>query len=354
MVEEHARKRLAEEVTRLDKKFGHKTGGLGSDIYHLNVVPTGVLALDYALQIGGWPLGHAVEVYGPPDIGKTSSIGYNAIASAQRQGKLCGIIALEPGFDQDWAVKNGVNPEMVAIARPSTGEDAFTILHEWVTGDLIDFILFDSIGAVLKATETGAEGKPMQGGQSSLITWGVKRIMQPLWKSNKTVIFLNQIRDDMNARYAGQVDSPGGHALKHCVSIRVQLRPGRERYYEGSGDDAVLVGKQLIAVVKRNKLAEGTDIRAVFDFYQKDTDDHSVGVDAFADITNTCTKAGIITRSGGWYQHPFFPDGKLQGKVKIAAFLEENPEIADQLREEVLHSIAGKPSDEDEQETTSD
>jgi len=337
--------RLDDEVKRLDKKYGHKTGGIGSDQYELNVIPTGILALDHALGIGGWPRGEAVEIYGPPDIGKTTVLGFNAIKQAQAQGLLCGIIALEPGFDSQWAEKNGVDPDRVAIARPNNGEDAFNILHEWVTGDLIDCILFDSIGAVLKASEAEEGGKPMQGGQSSLITWGVKRILVPLWKSNKLVIFLNQIRDDMKARHPGVYDSPGGHALKHGVAVRVQLRPGKDTYKDKFGGDDIIVGRQLIAVVKRNKKSEGTNARAVFDFYQRDTKDHSVGVDVVTDVTNTCIKTGVIERAGAYYRHSLFPDSQVQGRKGVEDAVRFAPELLEELRTDVLLSMRSDESE---------
>lgn len=331
---------LQAERTRLDKNYGFKTGALASQEYKLNVVPTGILALDYALGTGGWPLGHPVEVFGPPDIGKSSVLGFNAIKQAQKEGKTCGIIALEPSFDKEWAIKNGIDPELVIIARPDTGEDAFAILHDWVTGDIIDFILFDSVGAVLREKEQDTNGKANVGGQSSLITWGIKRILVPAWKNNKGVILLNQVRDNMNSRIPGLVDSPGGWALKHSCPIRVELKPGRDRYTErsGTGKDAhdVIVGRQIVAIVQRNKLSEGTQHRARFDFYQKEVEDHPLGVDATADLLATATRTNVIEKAGAWYRHEVFPEGQLNGKKAVDEFVKENPEVVDDLRKQVL------------------
>src|SRR4051812_46314555 len=118
------KKIASKEAARLEEKYGLKAGSVGSKKFKLNVVPTGSLALDYELGTGGWPLGHPVEIFGPPDIGKSSVIGFNAIRNAQNQGLLCGIIALEPGFDPDWALKNNVDPSTVVVARPDNGEEA--------------------------------------------------------------------------------------------------------------------------------------------------------------------------------------------------------------------------------------
>lgn len=343
---EAMQKRLAQEVAELDKKFGHRTGGLGSDDHPLNVISTGILSLDYALGTGGWPLGHPIEVYGPPDIGKSSVLGLSAIRNAQAEGKLCGIIALEPGFDKEWVYKNGVDPDMVVIARPNDGEEAFQILHRWIKGDLVDWILFDSVGAMLKGSEVKDDGKPNQGGQAGLITWGVKRSLVPLWKQNKGLMFLNQIRDDMSSPYPGQYDSPGGWAIKHGAVVRVQLRPHREKFTvrEGDGKDAhdVTVGRKLVAVVKRNKLTEGSDQRASFDFYSKETDEHPIGVDLATDVLNTCLAVGVIRKGGAWYNHESFPKGKINSKDSVKEFISDKPEVVKQLRDEALEIMVQK------------
>jgi recombination protein RecA len=335
--------KLQKEVERLNKKYGHKTGALGSEDYKLNVIPTGVLALDYALGTGGWPLGHPVEVFGPPDIGKSSIIGFSAIRQAQSRGKLCGIVALEPGFDQEWAEENGVNPEVTLIARPDTGEDAFSILHDWVTSDVIDYIVFDSIGAVLRKSETETDGKAAQAGQAGLITWGVKRILQPAWKNNTGIMFLNQVRDVMGA-HIPLLDSPGGHALEHSCAMRVQLKPGRERYQEKEGEDSIMVGRELVAVVVRNKMSKGTNRRARFDFYQKETDDHEVGIDSASDLLHTGLKTGTIRAGGSWYYHDDFPDGKLKGKPAIKEFLTANSDKLARFRNQILEVMLDDPN----------
>lgn len=335
-------KELKQEADGLNRDYGHLTGSLGSSEYKLNVIPTGIMALDYELGIGGWPIGSPVEIFGPPDIGKSSVIGFSAIKSAQQQGMTAGIIALEPNFDEAWAIKNGVDPDLVVIARPDNGEDAFSILHRWVNRPVVpDFILFDSIGAVLRESETQADGKMAAGGQAGLITWGVKRVLAPCWKNNKTVMFLNQIRDVMNSRFPA-VESPGGHALKHSCDIRVQLKPGKDKYvkHRGTKEDGYdeLVGQKLIAVIKRNKRSEGSNRKASFDFYQKETEDHPVGIDVAADVIATGTKTGVIQKNGGWLSHPSFPGDKhhLNGPAKVRDFLDMHPQVVEEIRQEVL------------------
>lgn len=351
MSNENTKRRLQAEQARMEKKYGHKSAAMGSATYKLNVVPTGILALDYALGIGGWPLGYPVEVFGEPDIGKSSTLGLAAFRSAQAKGLTCGVVAMEPGFDKEWAIKNGVDPDGLIIGRPDDGQDAFAMLYDWVTDDLVDFILFDSIGALLRPSEVDEKGKPSQGGQSGLITWGVKRVVMPVWKNNKGLIFLNQVRDDMNARIPGQVESPGGWALKHSCPVRVHLKRGKDRdtQSEGSGDNKedIIVGRQLVASIKRNKMSEGTNRKAQFWYYQKDTEDHAVGIDTFDDIVNTGLRTQVITLAGSYYRHHSFPEDKkgnrqIQGKPAVFEFLAENPKAIEAVREDVIAVMLAK------------
>lgn len=322
---------------RFERKYGHKAAASGRFQPHQGVTPTGILSLDYALGTGGWPEGTIVEVFGPPDIGKSSIVGLNGVIEAQKLGKMCGLVALEPGFDPKWAEKHGVDLDKLVIIWPDDGEQAFNALYDMVMDDDIQFIVFDSIGAVLRPSEAGDKGKPSQGGQSALITWGVKRIATPAWKRKKTVVLLNQIRDDMNSRIPGMVESPGGHALKHLAEIRIQLKPGRDRYTVKIDGEDVIVGRSIVAIIKRTKKDEGSNKRAVFDFYSMETEEYPFGVDKTADILNTGKRTGAIkTGGGGWYMHPAFPNGKIRGQDEVSKFFEDNPDVVNLVKDEVL------------------
>jgi recombination protein RecA len=343
-----------EEAARLEKRFGNKVGATGSTKFEFGSIPTGSLALDYALGTGGWPVGHPVEVYGPRDIGKSSVLGLSAIRNAQAQGKLCGIVAIEPGFDEDWAIKNGVDPEGLVIARPNTGEQAFEILHNWANDTVVDFMLLDSIGAMLKETEIAGqrkegEAKAQVGGASQLITWGMKNLLMPTWKNQKSVMVLNQVRDDMGARFAGALKPPGGRALEHTCAVIVRLKqkgsPIREKFPEE--DDPVIVGRDLVAVVERNKLSEGTDKRAEFTYYQMDTPDHKVGIDASTDTVRTAIRTKVVAKKGGWCYHSVFPEGKINGMAAAGEFVVENPKAYEEIRKQVLAAMVAKETHTD-------
>ncbi len=318
--------------------MGHKGAATGRFENNIDVIPTGILALDYALGIGGWPRGHLCEVFGPPDIGKSSIIGFNMMREAQAMGLVCGIVALEPGFDPSWAAKNGLDLDAIVIGWPNDGKEAFDLAYDFIMDPDIDVVLFDSIGAILRESEAQEGGKPSQGGQSALITWGVKRLLMPAWKNNKLVILINQVRDKMDARLP-MLDSPGGHALKHSCAVRVQLKPGKDRYTTKIDGEDVEIGRAVVAHILRNKMSEGSRQKAQFDHYSMDIDDQPFGIDQGADVLNVGVRTGIIRKSGGWYYHDNFPGGKLLGKPAVGELLLHDRNVYDTIRSEVLQKM---------------
>ncbi len=330
----------------LNKSYGHKTGSTASEEWELNVIPTGSLALDYALRIGGWPRGQLIEVFGPPDIGKSSALGLQAIVQAQKLGLLCGYIAVEPNVDKKWIVKNGVNSDQLVIARPDNGQIAFEILNDWVTGrstegtPVIDFVLLDSLGAILRPNEAES-GIPSQMGQASLITTGTKAAIMPAFKNNITVMLLNQIRDDPSKKFVGAVKTPGGHGKEHNSPLRVQLKPGKDRFSVKDDGDDVLIGREIKATIIRTKFDEGTNRTASFDFYQKEVEGFPFGIDTTKDILNTAMRAKVIENAGAYYRHRVFPKVKngnhqVMGKDGVAEFFAENPDTVEEIRKDVL------------------
>lgn len=339
--------RAAEQLAiRWQREYGAKAGATGRTQYKLDVVPTGSLALDYALGIGGWGCGHPIEIMGPPDIGKTSSLGYAALANAQAMNKFCVLIALEPGFDPTWAEANGVNVDQLAIGRPDNGLEAFHMLSDAVMNGA-GFILFDSIGAVQRESEARVDGSPSVGGAAALISWGITNVLMKLWKQGVGLILLNQVRDDMKARVSGLLESPGGWALKHSSAVRVQVRMGRPAYMSTINGQNMEIGRNLVCVMKRNKLSQGSRQRADFDYYIRSTPEHPIGIDIATDIINTGMTTGAIKRGGAYYQHPSFPadkNGKNQfmGADSVKEFLLINPEAREQVRKDVLDIMAEK------------
>lgn len=326
--------RINNLVGSLNKQFGSGAGSIGSEQKNMGVIPTGSLSLDYRLGIGGWPRGYLSGAYGPRDIGKSAVIGLNAIREAQALGLNCAIVAVEPNFDPEWAQKHGVDTESLIIARPDTGEAAFEMLHKLTASGVVDLVVFDSIGALLAESEIDEGGKMKLGGQSGLITWGVKRVAPIAYKNEVCVIILNQVRDNMKARIPGLLGQPGGHALEHAESIIVQLKRGKDRYTLKIDGDDVVIGGQIIAHIQRNKMAEGANQKAIIDFYHKETEEYPFGIDRVADVVSIGKMTGVIARRGAYYD---LPDGTtIQGMNDLREYINVNPDVYDKIRELVL------------------
>ena len=199
----------------LQKKYGVNHVLMANDTEALEVIPTGVLALDYALGVGGWPRRHAVGVFGPPDVGKSSVLGLAAIRNAQALNLNCAVVCVERKFDAAWATKLGVNCNQLIMTRPKHGKEAWDQLQLVLESGDVDFVLFDSVGALLSETEQEVDGKAKQGGQAGMITWGMKRAAPAIYDNNVCCMILNQVRADMASKYAGVVMQPGGYALEH-------------------------------------------------------------------------------------------------------------------------------------------
>lgn len=350
-------------IASMQRSFGLKSAQKGGLQKQLKAIPTGSLALDYELGTGGWPIGYLSGIFGPRDIGKSSLIGFNAVKNAQSMGLNCAWIAVEAVGDENWetwAVKNGVNVDDLLITWPTTGEEAFEMLHMMLRSDAVDLIIFDSIGALLSEVELREDGKPRQGGQAGLISWGVKAAAPLAFRNNVAVLLFNQVRHDMRPGIRGLVyKQPGGEALEHSESIIVQLKRGATRYTVKMEGTEVTVGNEMVAVIQRNKMSEGTGKKAVFDYFHMETDQYPFGIDVENDIINTAMRAGIIKRAGSYYT---LPNGeRFQGRKPVGEYLAEHPEVMTEVREGVLTAMldrrARKVVEEDEevpQEASSD
>lgn len=327
---------------KFSKKYGGESAFLGSgSIQFKGVIPTPSLSLDYALGTGGWPRGAAIEVFGVNHIGKTALFGYGSVAKANAEGHLAAIIAVEPDFDLDWAVKNGVDPDMTLVLRPDNGEEAFDMLLDLVEDATCQLILFDSIGALVANKEIESD-KPQAFGNAALISWGVRRVAMRAFKNGVTIIYLNQVRDDTKSRIPGLVDSPGGHVLKHVCAIRIHVKPGGVRHMikvnNGTKSEDMLVGREIVASFKKNKAGSSATSSARFDWYFKDSDLHKVGVDEDKDIISVAKVTGVF-QGAGWLKYEHFPNGKLNGAEKVREFLAENPNVIKQIRKDVLSKM---------------
>lgn len=320
-----------------EKSFGQGAARRGGLQKALKAIPTGSLALDYELGTGGWPLGYLIGVFGPRDIGKSSMVGLNAVKNAQAMGLNAAWIAFEP-FSEEWAVKNGVNIDDLLIVYPTTGEEAFAMLHKITKSGLVDLVIFDSIGSVLSEGEMDDDGKPRVGGQAGLITWGVKATAPVAYRNDVCVILLNQVRHSMSAGTRGVVyKQPGGEALEHSEAIIVQLKRGQNRYTIKQAGTDVQIGQEVVCHIQRNKCNEGSGQKAIFDYFFKETEDYPFGIDTFNDVINTAKRTGVIKLAGSYFT---LPDGtKFQGLPKVVEYLDNNPDAFAQVRELVLAAM---------------
>lgn len=326
-----------EQASKINNRYGQKTAFVGANPYATKSIPSPSLVFDYTSGIGGLPDNAPVEVFAPPSLGKTTIFGLGALRNAQRMGKLTGHICLEPTYDEDWVVKNGVKPEYNVVAFPDNLDEAFEIYHEWVFGGVVDYILFDSlVGATSEADMSeGANARP--GGQAKTITWNLQRTVMRQAKNGVGSMFINQIRDDQKARIPGMVESPGGHALKHLALMRIQLKPGKDRYMMKIDGQDKMVGREIVCVFKKAKTHGALNSTARFDFFHMDTGgEYPFGVDVTKDVIAAGMLSKVIESKGAWYYHGSFPQGKLNGKKAVNEFLVKKPEVIEDIRKEVL------------------
>lgn len=333
-------------IDATNKSLGVGSARLASTIGPRTHISSGCLSLDLALG-GGWSKGRIHGIFGPRDIGKSTIVGLSAVREAQKAGLDTAWIAVEPGFDPEWARKHGVDTEDLLVIEPDTGEQAFQALYNVVTCDdpLFGLIVFDSIGALLAETEisgkTGNEGKMKQGGQAGLITWGVKRVATPISKRGQVVIMLNQVRDNF-ASSMGGLKQPGGWAIEHAEETITQLKAGpRETHHMiKQGGAEVQVGQTIVAIVIRNKGKEGSRQRAVFDFYNMEVEGKPFGIDVVGDIINTGMRVGVITLGGAKYYLP--GQEKALFKREIAELFAEQPEVLEHTKQAITDAVKGK------------
>lgn len=338
-----------ERAQRLAEKGVEKYGTLAAVTGHSRTYPkfysSGVPTLDYMLGTGGFPDNGFVEIFGPPEIGKTSVLGFGILKSVQKSGGITALIATEPNVDEDWMERNGVNPDYNVIYRPDTGEEAFEILKELVYTKDVDYVLYDSLAGTSSQKAQDSD-KPQAFGNANLITNGVNNVRARAYKNRVGVCFINQVRDQKNHANLPILKSPGGHAVKHHTGIRLQIKPGKNQYKvrvpsvePGKATEELVVGRELRVVIAKDNYAEQLGNQAVFDYYSVETADYPFGIDYYKDLFNAAKVAGVIQGSG-WLNNDVFPDGKIQGAGNAIAYLEENPDAEEAIKLQVAEAMS--------------
>lgn len=337
--------RAAQLAVSKTKAYGEKSAIAGRSGISTKYYSTGSATWDYMLGTGGWPGNAFSEVYSPPSMGKTSIVGAGVTVSVQQAGGLTAWIATEPDVDEDWLERLGVNLDYNVVFRPDTGEEAWTLLRELVYDRAVDYVVWDSLAGTSSAKEQNAE-VPVAFGNSSMNSWGIRNVAVKAWKNQVGVMFLNQVRDVPNQKGLPILKSPGGHALEHFMKIRVQLKPGKDKYTATIDGDNIMVGREIIAVMHKNKAAEGLGKSAGFDFYHIETDEYGLGFDRAVDLLNVAKITGVVKGSAPLH-HPALPGEKHQarGKAHFKEIVSEDPSILEAIQEDVYKVMKEREAD---------
>jgi len=316
---------LESTLKTIEKKFG--TGAImrlgEAPRQKVEVIPTGSLALDVALGIGGIPRGRITEIYGPESGGKTT-LALHVIAQAQRRGGVAAFIDAEHALDPNYAQALGVDTDDLLISQPDTGEQALEIAELLVRSGAVDVIVVDSVAALVPAAEIEGEmGDAHVGLQARLMSQALRKLTAVLAKSNTAAIFINQLREKVGVMYGNPETTPGGRALKFYASIRLDVR----RVGQPIKKKDTAIGNRVKVKVTKNKLAppfKEVELELYF----------GRGIDPMADLVTVAVDQGVIDKAGSWLSYGDLRLG--QGKERAAEYLREHPELAEEIRAEVL------------------
>ena len=322
------KKALEAALSQIDKQFGKGSAMKFGEkpVEGIEVIPSGSLALDIALGVGGYPRGRIVEIYGPESSGKTT-LTLHAIAEAQKAGLSCAFIDAEHAFDPVYAKNLGINLEEMIISQPDNGEAALEIADTLVRSGAVDLIVIDSVAALVPQVELeGGMADNQMGLQARLMSKALRKLTSTVSKTNATVIFINQIRMKIGVMFGNPETTTGGNALKFYASVRLDIRRGNAI----KDQDEVLGNETKVKVVK-NKVAPPFKI-AEFEII------YGEGVSRLGEIIDLAVKNEIIEKSGSWYAYKGEKIG--QGKENAKANLKENPKLAAEI-EDVLREKLG-------------
>lgn len=324
---EEKKKLLDQAISQIEKQFGKgsimKFGE--NPVTNIEVIPTGCLALDQALGIGGVPRGRIVEIYGPESSGKTTC-ALQILAEAQKMGGTAAFIDAEHALDPVYAEKLGVNVSELYISQPDTGEQALEICETLVRSGAIDCIVIDSVAALTPKSEIDGEmGDNFIGSQARLMSQALRKLTGITNKSKTCVIFINQLREKIGVMFGNPETTPGGKALKFYTSVRLDVRKK-----DAIKDGTEIIGNRTTIKVVKNKLAPPFKV-AEFDLmYGKGISNSGCLVDMASDLD-------IIQKSGAWYAYNGEKIG--QGRENTKAYLENNPELMSEIEKLVREKL---------------
>lgn len=341
-MDEQKKAALEKALTSIERQYGKGSVMRLGDQKHLDidVIPTGSLALDLALGIGGIPRGRIIEIYGPESSGKTT-LALHILAEAQKKGGIAAFVDAEHALDPVYAKNLGVDTEELIISQPDTGEQALEITESLVRSNALDVIVVDSVAALVpKAEIEGEMGDSHMGLQARLMSQGLRKLTGAINKSKASVIFINQLREKIGVMFGNPETTTGGRALKFFTSVRMDIR--RIEIIK-RGDE--MIGNRVRVKVVKNKVAPPFK-QAEFDIM------YGKGISKLGNLLDVGTDLDIINKAGAWYS---YNGNKLgQGRENSKEFLDQNPDVAKEIEDKIratFHLGQENPDDNHQEET---
>ncbi|TEB06787.1 recombinase A [Pelotomaculum schinkii] len=321
-------KALELALMQIERQFGKgsimKLGEASAKL-NIEVIPSGALALDIALGVGGLPRGRVVEIFGPESSGKTT-VALHVIAEAQKSGGAAAFVDAEHALDPLYARNLGVDIENLLVSQPDTGEQALEIAEALVRSGAVDVIVIDSVAALVPRAEIEGEmGDSHVGLQARLMSQALRKLTGAISKSRTTVVFINQIREKVGIVYGSPETTTGGRALKFYASVRLEVRK-QENIKQGTD----IIGSRTRVKVVKNKVAPP--------FKQADFDImYGTGISKEGSILDIAAEMNIINKSGAWYS---YGDERLgQGRENVKEYLKEHPEVTKEVELKVRQAL---------------
>ncbi|KFA59562.1 recombinase RecA [Gilliamella sp. wkB18] len=329
---ENKQRALSAALSQIEKQFGKGSIMRLGDTQTLDVdaVSTGSLGLDIALGIGGLPMGRIVEIFGPESSGKTT-LTLSVIAQAQKEGKTCAFIDAEHALDPIYAAKLGVQVDDLLVSQPDTGEQALEICDALVRSGAVDVIIVDSVAALTpKAEIEGEMGDSHMGLQARLMSQALRKLTANIKNANCLVVFINQIRMKIGVMFGNPETTTGGNALKFYASVRLDIRrTGAVK----EGED--VIGSDTRVKVVKNKVAAPFR-QAEFQIL------YGCGISKYGELIDLGVKNKLVDKAGAWYSYNGEKVG--QGKANAIKFLQEHPEIANELEIKLRELLLNNPA----------
>ena len=323
-------KALQAAMAKIEKDFGKgaimKMGD--EKVENVEVIPTGSIALNAALGVGGYPKGRIIEIFGPESSGKTT-LAIHAIAECQKAGGVAAFIDAEHAFDRFYAEKLGVDIDNLYISQPDNGEQALEIADQLIRSSAVDILVVDSVAALTPKKEIeGDMGDSAVGLHARLMSQALRKLTGTIAKTKTTCIFINQLREKIGVMFGNPETTTGGNALKFYASVRLDIRKS-----QAVKDGDTILGNQVKVKVVKNKVAPPFR-KAEFEIT------FGEGISKVGEIVDLSTEYEIIKKSGSWFS---YGDTKLgQGRDAVKEMLKDNPELCEELEAKIMQAISEK------------